>query len=53
MEQESYVFEEGNALFFKRNASNSNVYVNYNNVDSSNISVENNTDKFGKEGSNN
>nr|CAH0098285.1 unnamed protein product [Daphnia galeata] len=50
MEQESYVFEEGNALFFKRNSSNSNVYVNSHNVDSSNISVENNTDKFGKEG---
>ncbi len=51
MEQESYVFEEGNALFLKRNFSNSNVYVISHSLDSVslNLSVENNTEKFEKE----
>ncbi len=51
MEQESYVFEEGNALFLKRNSSNSNVYVISHNPDSVslNLPVENNTEKFEKE----
>lgn len=51
MEQESYVFEEGNALFLKRNSSNSNVYVISHSLDSVslNLSVENNTEKFEKE----
>jgi hypothetical protein len=48
MEQEPYAFEEGNALFLKRNASDSNVYVISHNV--ANISMGNNTETFGKEG---
>ncbi|XP_046648077.1 spondin-1-like isoform X1 [Daphnia pulicaria] len=54
MEQESYVFEEGNAHFLKRNSSNSNVYVISHSLDSVslNLSVENNTEKFEKEAAN-